>query len=118
MAPRIEFLQEGQDVPSGPEFVSFDMAQADFTHVGGRITFEVLAEAFGLAAQVPQRMREVIKAIDLEELDTAPVETTGVKRMLDGLVAAHADDHVRTEQALVFFDTLLASYTPTSPTGA
>ena len=118
VAPRIEFLQEGQDVPSGPEFVSFDMAQADFTHVGGRITFEVLAEAFGLAAQVPQRMREVIKAIDLEELDTAPVETTGVKRMLDGLVAAHADDHVRTEQALVFFDTLLASYTPTSPTGA
>ena len=117
-APRIVFLQESEAVPTGPDVVSFDMAQADFTHVGGLITFEVIAEAFGLAAQVPQRMREVIKAIDLEELEAAPAETPGVKRMLDGLVAAHADDHVRTEQALAFFDTLLASYTPTAPTGA
>ena len=116
-APRIEFVQESETVATGPDVVSFDMAHADFTHVGGLITFEVLAEAFGLTAQVPQRMREVIKAIDLEELDAAPAETPGVKRMLDGLVASHADDHVRTERALAFFDTLLASYTPTTPTG-
>ena len=116
-APRIEFVQESESVATGPDVVSFDMAHADFTHVGGLITFEVLAEAFGLTAQVPQRMREVIKAIDLEELDAAPAETPGVKRMLDGLVASHADDHVRTERALAFFDTLLASYTPTTPTG-
>ena len=117
-APRIVFLHESEVVPTGPDVVSFDMARADFTHVGGLITFEVLAEAFGLAAQVPARMREVIKAIDLEELDTAPAEAPGVKRMLDGLVATHADDHARTEQALAFFDTLLASYTPPAPTGA
>ena len=117
-APRIVFLQESEAVPAGPDIVSFDMARADFTHMGGLITFEVLADAFGLAEQVPQRMREVIKAIDLEELDSAPVETPGIKRMLDGLVAANDDDHVRTEQALVFFDTLLASYPPTAPTGA
>ena len=43
----------------------------------------------------------------------------GDREMLeDLLVAAHADDHERTEQALAFFDTLLASYTPTTPTGA
>ena len=114
-APRIVFLQESEAVPIGPDVVSFDMPQADFTHVGGLITFEVLADAFGLAEQVPQRMREVIKAIDLEELDAAPAETPGIKRMLDGLVAANEDDHVRTEQALTFFDTLLASYTPTAP---
>ena len=117
-APRIVFLQESEAVPAGPDVISFDMAHADFTHVGGLITFEVLADAFGLAAQVPQRMREVIKAIDLEAMDAAPSETPGVKRMLDGLVASHADDHVRTEQALAFFDTLLASYTPATPTGA
>lgn len=116
--PSIVFLQESEAVPAGPDVVSFDMAHADFTHVGGLITFEVLVDAFGLTAQVPQRMREVIKAIDLEELDAAPVETHGIKRMLDGLVAADNDDHVRTEQALYFFDTLLASYTPTAPTGA
>ena len=116
-APRIEFVQESETIASGPDVVSFDMAHADFTHVGGLITFEVLSAAFGLADQVPQRMCEVIRAIDLEDLDAAPVETHGVKRMLDGLVAANTDDYARTEQALAFFDTLLASYTPTTPTG-
>ncbi|MTJ91843.1 MAG: chromate resistance protein [Desulfovibrio sp.] len=117
-AASIMFLQDVDAVPSGPDVVSFDMSPADFTHVGGLITFEVIAEAFALTTRIPQRMRKVIKAIDLEELDAAPVETPGIKRMLDGLVAANDDDHLRTELALAFFDTLLASYTPASPTGA
>ena len=117
-APRIVFLQEAEAAPSGADVVTFDMPHADFTHVGGLITFEVLVDAFGLAAKVPPRMLQVIKAIDLEEVDAAPVETPGVKRMLDGLVTAHADDHVRTEQALALFDTLLASYSTTSLYGA
>lgn len=116
-AASIMFLQDADAVPDGPDIVSFDMAHADFTHVGGLITFEVIAEAFALTTRIPQKMREVIKAIDLEELDAAPVETSGVWRMLDGLVAANADDHARIEQAFVFFDTLLASYTPKTSTG-
>lgn len=113
----IMFLKDVDTVPSGPDVVSFDMSPADFTHVGGLITFEVIAEAFALTTRIPQRMRKVIKAIDLEELDAAPVETPGIKRMLDGLVAANDDDHLRTELALAFFDTLLASYTPQISTG-
>jgi len=116
-AASIMLLQDADAVPSGSDIVSFDMAHADFTHVGGLITFEVIAEAFALTTRIPQKMREVIKAIDLEDLDAAPVETPGVWRMLDGLVAANADDHARIEQAFVFFDTLLASYTPKISTG-
>ena len=116
-AANIRFLQDADAVPSGSDIVSFDMAHADFTHVGGLITFEVIAEAFALTTRIPLKMREVIKAIDLEELDAAPVETSGVWRMLDGLVAANSDDHARIEQAFVFFDTLLASYTPQISTG-
>ena len=116
-AASIMFLQDADAVPSGSDIVSFDMAHADFTHVGGLITFEVIAEAFALTTRIPLKMREVIKAIDLEELDAAPVETPGVWRMLDGLVAANSDDHARIEQAFVFFDTLLASYTPPISTG-
>ena len=107
----IVFLQEPDTAPDGGDSVTFDMAHADFTHVGGLITFEVIADAFELTKRIPQRMREVVKAIDLEELEAAPPETPGVWRMLDGLVAANKDDHARTEQALIFFDTLLASYT-------
>lgn len=111
----IMFLQEPDTAPDGGDNVTFDMAHADFTHVGGLITFEVIAEAFALTKRIPQRMREVVKAIDLEELEAAPPETPGVWRMLDGLVAANSDDHARIEQALIFFDTLLTSYTSNPP---
>lgn len=111
----IMFLQESDVLPVGGNIVTFDMAHAEFTHVGGLITFEVIAEAFALTNRIPQRMRDVVRAIDLEELEAAPIETSGIWRMLDGLVAANNDDHVRMEQAFIFFDTLLASYIAKTP---
>jgi hypothetical protein len=110
---RIAFLPPGEAAPQQADTVLFDMAEADFTHTGGRITFEVIAEAFGLTDAIPLPMRRVLRAIDLEDFETAPEEARGVKRMLDGLVAACPDDRQRMELALAFFDTLLASYTAT-----
>lgn len=108
---RISFLRHDEPIPSDQDHVLFDMVEAHFTHAYGLVTFEVVAESFGLAGVLPARMRQVLKSIDLEEFETAPEETIGVKRLLDGLVLTNPDDHVRTEQALGFFDTLLASYT-------
>jgi len=110
---RVAFLPPGEAVPQQADTVVFDMAEADFTHTGGLITFEVIAEAFGLTDAIPLPMRRVLRAIDLEDFENAPEEARGVKRMLDGLVAACPDDRQRMERALVFFDTLLASYTAT-----
>ena len=62
------------------------------------------------------RGREVGRAV--LELDVEGRDRARPALRRDGLVAAHSDDHKRTEQALDFFDTLLASYTPTTPTGA
>lgn len=107
---KIKFLASGEPIPSDQDHVLFDMTEANFTHVGGLVTFEVVAESFGLAGALPARMRQVLKSIDLEELETAPEETVGIKRLLDGLVLTNPDDHLRMEQAFGFFDTLLASY--------
>jgi hypothetical protein len=108
---RVAFL--GPEAPFTPRDgqVGFDMADVAFTHVKGRITFETLAESFGALDALPLRLRQVLRAIDLEEYEAGPPETMGVKQVLDGLVLAHPDDHARTERALPIFDALLASYT-------
>lgn len=111
---RIAFLPPGAAVPKQANTVVFDMAEADFTHTGGLITFEVIAETFGLTDAIPLPMRRVLRAIDLEELPAGPDDAPGIKRMLDGLVASHPDDLERTNAAMAFFDTLLAAYTPTT----
>ncbi len=101
---------DGDQCPQAPGQVRFDMAQAEFTHVGGLITFEVLARSFAVLARLPERLVRVLRAIDLEEMDAAPAEAAGVKRVLDGLLLRHADDQELTARAMDVFDALLATY--------
>jgi len=107
---RIAFLSPEEIFTPQPGQVGFDMRDSDFTHQEGRITFETLVDSFGVGERIPLRLRQVLRAIDLEEYDAAPPETLGVKQMLDGLVLTHPD-YARIEQALSIFDALLASYT-------
>lgn len=90
--------------------VRFDMPEAEFTHVGGRITFEVLVASFGLAPDVPAGFVAALRAIDLEEMETAPAEAVGIKRLLDGLHLTIRDDDRLVAVALPFFDALSATY--------
>lgn len=121
-AARIRFLAPDEAVPRGPEFASFDMAQADFTHRGEAVTFEVLAQDFGLRDPVVRRLAGIVKAIDLAadllgESGEAegdewglPAEARAVKDVLDGLVSISTSDAELLERALVLFDALAATY--------
>jgi hypothetical protein len=93
-----------------PDAVAFDMAGAPFTHVGSRITFEVMRQAFGLETAIPERLAAVIRAVDLGDFETAPPETAGVRRILDGLCAAAPSDADRLARGFDLFDALAASY--------
>jgi hypothetical protein len=105
---RVAFTTQEEASQPKPGQVRFDMAEAEFTHVGGLTTFEVMVEAFGLA--VPERFRATIRAIDLGEFEPAPAEAAGVKRLLDGLLQIHSDDQKLMDQGLALFDALHASY--------
>ena len=96
--------------PPPPDAVAFDMAGAAFTHLGPRITFEVMRAAFGLAEAIPERLVAVLRAVDLGDFEAAPPETAGIKRLLDGLCAVAPDDASRLEQGFVLLDALAASY--------
>lgn len=110
--PEAEVVFESPDAVLAPQpgEVRFDMAQGEFTHQGGLITFEVMVAAFRLEERIPARLRRVLRAVDLLEFEAAPPETLGVRRMLDGLAVAFVDGQVRMAVARTFFDALLASY--------
>lgn len=111
---RIRFLAPDETVPGGQDSVSFDMAQADFTHRGGLVTFEVLAQDFGLRDAAVKRLAGIVKAIDLAddsgEDGGLPAEARAVKDVLDGLVKISKNDNELLERALVLFDALAATY--------
>jgi hypothetical protein len=115
---KIRFLAPDEPLPREPGVVSFDMPGADFTHRGGLVTFEVLAQDFGLRDAAVRRLTGIVKAIDLAddsgEGGGLPAEARAVKDVLDGLVAISSTDAELLERALVLFDALAATYSNTN----
>jgi hypothetical protein len=119
------FLGPEQDMPRGPNFVGFDMPKADFTHRGGQVTFEVLAQDFGIRDGAVRRLMGVVKAIDLasDQLEETgedggmPAEARAVKDVLDGLVTISISDAELLERAMLLFDALAATYTTNTGEG-
>lgn len=107
---RLAFVSSEVKTEKRDNTVRFDMAEAEFTHVGGRTTFEVMIASFGLEREVPAGLVAAIRAIDLEEMETAPSEAAGIKRILDGLHVSLPDDDALVASALTLLDALSASY--------
>ncbi len=112
----IRFLASGEDAPRGPQYVSFDMERADFTHRGELVTFEVLAQDFGIRDVAVRRLMGLVKAIDLAddsgEEGGLPADARAVKDVLDGLIKISSTDAELLERAMLLFDALVATYTP------
>lgn len=98
--PRARFLWLAcpQDCP--PEAVGFDFDGAAFTHVGDRVSFEVLAASFALETDPAlARMAAMVHYLDVGGLPVA--EAAGFEAVLGGMRAQCKDD-----------DALLAAITP------
>lgn len=92
------------DTP-GPDDVSFDRAEGDFTHVGPLCTFEVLLRAFDLRDPVLHALGDIVHELDVPGPATRP-ETPGVDALLRGLWAADLTDLELEAQAHPLFDHL------------
>ncbi|MHC1700378.1 MAG: chromate resistance protein ChrB domain-containing protein [Humidesulfovibrio sp.] len=118
----IRFLAEGEAVPQGQEFASFDLPGADFTHRGELVSFETIAADFGIRDVAVRRLMGIVKAIDLADAlledggedGGLPAEARAVKDVLDGLLKISTTDAQRLERAMLLFDALAATYTPTT----
>jgi hypothetical protein len=88
--------------------IGFDFDGARFTHVGDRVTFEVVAHTFGLEDDPAlQRLGELVHFIDVGGI---PVDAAaGVDTVLRGLQARHAGDDALLAAACDVFDALHAA---------
>jgi hypothetical protein len=89
--------------------LGFDFDGAAFTHVGSRVTFEVLAASFGLEADPAiARIATIVHCLDV---GSAPVpEAPGIEAVLGGLRAAAPDDDKLLNDASRVFDGLYHAY--------
>ncbi len=104
--PRFTWLANPQKCPKSA--LGYDFDGATFSHVGDKVTFEVVAESFGLMQDPAlQRLASLVHCIDVGGI---PVdEAAGVEMLVRGLQARHADDDELLAAALPVFDACYAA---------
>ena len=89
--------------------IGFDYDGADFTHVKNRVTFEVLAAAFGLD-QDPA-LAKIGAAVHFLDVGGIPVaDATGLETMLKGAKEKARGDDALLAEAMRAFDLLYSAY--------
>ncbi len=104
--PRFIWLKQASRCPKNA--LGFDFDGARFSHVGKHVTFEVVAQAFGLDSDpAVLRLGALVHFIDVGGLPMD--EAAGVETMVRGLQALHTDDDALLAAALPVFDSLYAA---------
>ncbi len=104
--PRFVWLDDPKKCPESA--LGFDFDGARFTHTGDKVSFEVVAQTFGLEGDPAlKRLGELVHYIDIGGI---PVdEAAGVEAMVRGLQAQHTGDDALLAAACAVFDTLYAA---------
>lgn len=108
---RFRFVDEADYVHSEGE-LRFDMAAAEFTHVGERCSFETLLEHFALDATALVALGQIIHDLDLKDGKYRREEAAGLGRILDGIARTAGSDEERLQQSGLVFAALCAGLLP------
>ncbi len=104
-SPRFVWLKSTARVPKAA--LGFDFDGATFSHVDGKVTFEVIAASFGLDGdEALRRLGEAVHYIDVG--GAASEEAAGLEALIRGLQAQHSDDDALLAASLAVFDALYA----------
>lgn len=104
---RFRWLRQPKECPKAA--VGFDFDGAEFTHVGARVTFEVLLASFGLDADPALvRLGSVVHALDVGGASVA--EAAGLAAIMTGYRARSLDDDALLAEASGVFDALHAGF--------
>ena len=97
---RFAWIDGPRDRPRGS--IGFDFDGAEFTHVGGRVTFEVLLGSFGLDGD--PALASIGHAVHFLDVGGIPVtDAKGLETVLRGIKAkARSDDETALEAGKVF----------------
>lgn len=103
---RIAWIASPQACPKSA--LGFDFEGAAFTHVGAKVTFEVLVASFGLETPALTRLGAMVHCLDVGGIPSP--EATGVEAVLKGLQSMIESDDKLLDAACVIFDGLLKAF--------
>jgi hypothetical protein len=105
-APKFIWLEDPKKCPA--KALGYDFDGARFTHVGDKVTFEVVAATFSLEGD--PGIRSIGQLVHYIDIGGIPVdEAPGFELLVRGLQAQHKSDDALLEAALPLFDTLYAA---------
>ncbi len=112
--PEAEFLfvRRGQvlEVAEREGARSYDAEGAEYTHRGGKCSFDVLVEEFGLTGDpAPVRLAQIVHAADVsKDIDSSP-EGRGLSAIAHGFALLYGtEDHRKIELEAPMYDALYA----------
>jgi rhodanese-related sulfurtransferase len=109
--PEAEFLyvpsDQVRDVAARTGAVPYDVADAEFGHVGERCSFDAFIRIYGIADRALDRLALVVRGADTGRPDLTP-QSPGLLALSQGLSANFADDHAMLAQGMVLYDALYA----------
>jgi len=89
--------------------VGYDFDGAEFTHVGNRVTFEVLMETFGLDGD--QALAAIGASVHFLDVGGAPAaDAKGLETVLKGVKEKARDDDAMLAEAIRIFDHFYSAY--------
>jgi hypothetical protein len=107
---RFAWIDSPGDCPK--KAVGFDFDAARFTHVGGRVTFEVLLASFGLESD--RALAAIGSLIHYLDAGGIPVpDARGLETVLRGITRKTSNDDERASKAFAVFDYLYSAYAST-----
>jgi len=95
-------------VPAHSKAVSFDMMEAEFSHVGDDCTFETLTSRFAIRDKAVRKIAEMIHDADLEDEKFQRPEAIGIDRVLKGWGKEGLPDDEILRRGFECFDALYA----------
>lgn len=106
--PKAQFkwLESPADCPK--KALGFDFDGAAFTHVGARVTFEVLLASFGIDDARLSRIGALVHFLDVGGVQ--PAEAPGIESVLSGFRVTMPDDDQLLAAACAVFDGLMAHF--------
>lgn len=112
---RFRWLRQPKDCPKSA--VGFDFDGAEFSHVGVRVTFEVLLASFGLDRDAALlRLGSIVHALDVGGAPAA--EAAGLAAIMAGYRARGMDDDTLFGEASGVFDALYAGFQDAADTAS
>lgn len=103
---RLLWLASPGDCPA--DALGFDFDGATFSHIGSRVSFEVLLASFGLEQAALKRLGALVHYLDVGGVQ--PPESVGIESVLAGLREVITDDDQLLATASSVFDGLLSSF--------